>query len=60
MAVKFGVRQGSTLAPIFFLLFINDLPLEILRSEIDIYADDTTLSYSTEVDKAPAALKSAL
>jgi hypothetical protein len=32
------------LGPLLFIIFINDLPLENLTSEIDMYADDTTLS----------------
>ena len=30
--------------PLLFIIFINDLPLENLTSEIDMYADDITLS----------------
>ena len=41
-AVNAGVPQGSILGPTLFLLFINDLPDDII-SRIGIYADDTTL-----------------
>jgi hypothetical protein len=37
-------HKESILGPLLFIIFINDLPLENLTSEIDMYADDTTLS----------------
>ena len=45
LTVKQGVPQGSILGPVLkFLLFVNDMPLHVQKSTMNIYADDTTLS----------------
>ena len=53
LTVKQGVPQGSILGPVLFLLFVNDTPLLVQKSTMDIYADDTTLSLSSNWKTLP-------
>ena len=45
-AIKCGVPQGSILGPLFFILYINDLPNASELVELLLFADDTSIFYS--------------
>ena len=44
-SIQYGTPQGSCLGPLIFLLFINDLHLNLSTSECIQFADDTMLVF---------------
>ena len=44
--IKGGAPQGSILGPLFFILYINDLPKASKLTELLLFAEDTSIFFS--------------
>lgn len=46
----FGVPQGGVLAPLFFIVYINDMP-KIINNPMILFADDSTILFKSQNDE---------
>ena len=47
MKITCGIPQGSTLSPLLFILYVNDMPIKLFKKlSFRIFADDTNIFYS--------------
>ena len=59
LEVKCGVPQGSTLGPLLFLLYINDLRFCLDKATSNHFADDTCIIFNN-INKKPKTLETIL
>lgn len=45
--IRVGIPQGSVLGPILYLIYVNDINYNLVKSSIVMFADDSVLRYSS-------------
>jgi len=48
MDITYGVPRGFVLGPLLFIIYTNDLPDALIESKCILFADDTTVYYSSK------------